>query len=333
MKEPIAIEILKKITPKIGARLIIEPNYQFVGQIIFKNGKKTFFRNTNFNINHLGSIEIARDKDYSKFFLKKFGYNTCVGEAFFSEKLNSNLRQDKRKNIDDGLVYAKKIGFPIIVKPNNLSQGTLVTKVHNAKEYYRAANKIFKKTLVMLIEKYYKGFDYRIVVLDDKVISAYQRIPLFIIGDSKSSIKELLDKKQEDFRKKDRDTVIDQDDFRLKNRLKRLHLNSDSILKKNEKIFLLDNSNLSTGGDAFDLTEKIHPDFMKLAVKVTKDMGLRFCGVDLISAEEITEPVKDHVIVEINGAPGLDNYARIGKEQNKIVENLYLELLKALEKD
>jgi hypothetical protein len=37
-------------------------------------------------------------------------------------------------------------------------------------------------------------------------------------------------------------------------------------------------------------------------------------------------------IIEINAAPGLDHYVRSGKEQEKIVEELYLELLKGMEK-
>jgi D-alanine-D-alanine ligase-like ATP-grasp enzyme len=64
-------------------------------------------------------------------------------------------------------------------------------------------------------------------------------------------------------------------------------------------------------------------------------MGLRLCGVDLMVCEGGIEnaPVKGgFCIIEINAAPGLDHYARSGKEQEKIVEELYLELLKGMEK-
>jgi glutathione synthase/RimK-type ligase-like ATP-grasp enzyme len=61
-------------------------------------------------------------------------------------------------------------------------------------------------------------------------------------------------------------------------------------------------------------------------------MGLRFCGVDIITSD-ITQPIRDYVVIEINGAPGLDNYASIGAKQAMAVEGLYLTVLKALEKD
>ena len=332
MKKPIAIEILKKIVPKIGAKLIIEPNYQFVGQIIFKNGKKTFFRNTNFNINRLGSVEIARDKDYAKFFLKKFGYPVTLGQTFFSEKINDNLARAKRRNIKDGLTYAKKLGFPVILKPNNLSQGSLVGKIYNQQDYYRLARKILNKTTVMLVEKFYPGFDYRIVVLDQQVISVYQRLPLYILGDGRSTIAKLLKTKQTAFAKAGRDTIIKLDDFRLRMNLNQKKLTLNSIIAKNEKIFLLDNANLSTGGEALDLTKQIHPEYKKLAINIARDMDLRLCGVDIITTKDITQPKADYVIIEINGAPGLDNYAAMGNQQTKIVEDLYLKVLRALEK-
>lgn len=330
MKTPFVAEIIKKVAPQIGATVLIEPEYGFVGRINFKNGKSTFFRNTTFNINPLGSVEIAKDKGYANFFLKFFGYNTPEEQTFFSEKLCENLIT--KRNIDDGYYFSKILGFPVIVKPNNLSQGTLVTKVHNKKEYYQLARKIFQKTSVLIVQKYYYGNDYRIVVLDNEIISAYQRIPLFVLGNGESSILELLRQKQKIFSQRSRDTIIDFEDFRIKIKLQRQKLNFNSVIPKETQLYLLDNANLSTGGEAVDVTQNVHPDFYKLAVNITKDMGLRLCGVDIIT-NDITQQIKNYVVIEINGAPGLDNYASIGDNQTKIVEDLYLKILKALEND
>ncbi|MBC1220616.1 cyanophycin synthetase, partial [Nostoc sp. UCD120] len=95
-------------------------------------------------------------------------------------------------------------------------------------------------------------------------------------------------------------------------------------------VYLLDNANLSTGGEAVDFTESIHPDFQKLAVSITKDMQLRLAGVDIL-ASDITSPIVDYTILEVNGAPSLSHYASFGEVQTKRVENLYLKILKILE--
>lgn len=330
MKTPFVTEILKRIAPLIGAELLIEPEYGFVGQVTFKNGKKMLFRGSNFNVNRLGSVEIARDKGYSSFFLETFGYKTPEGQTFFSEKLCRSLLI--KRNIDDGFVFAQRLGFPVILKPNNRSQGMLVTKVYNKREYYRVARQIFGKSSVLLVQRFYQGRDYRVVVLDNEIISAYERIPLLVTGDGQSNIQELLNQKQQLFIRDGRDTVIDADDFRIRLKLRRQKLGYDTVPQSGEIIYLLDNANLSSGGDALDVTETIHPTFQELAVSITKDMGLRLCGVDLLT-NDITQPLTDYVVIEINGAPGLDNYASMGKEQVRVVESLYLKVLTALEND
>lgn len=328
IKKSFVSEIICRVAPKIGATVLMEPEYGFVGQITFKNGKRVLFRDRNFNINPLASSEIAKDKGYADFFLNLYGYKTIEGRTFFSDERNQRIKI--KRTIHDGFNYAKALGLPVILKPNNFSQGTLVTKVHDKQEYYTVAKAILEKTPVMFVQKYQAGRDYRIVVLDKEVISAYQRIPLFVIGNGRSNIMSLLEEKQKAFARTGRDTEIEFDDFRIVEKLKRQRLGLKSIIAKGQQVFLLDNANLSTGGDAIDVTEQIHPDFKHLAVGITKDMGLRMCGVDIITSDDIGSPMKSYVIIEINSAPGLDNYASIGPAQKARVDNLYLKVLKAL---
>ncbi|MBI4088065.1 cyanophycin synthetase, partial [Candidatus Kaiserbacteria bacterium] len=59
-------------------------------------------------------------------------------------------------------------------------------------------------------------------------------------------------------------------------------------------------------------------------------MGLRLCGVDIMTEGDITKPPEKFHILEINAAPGLDHYVKTGRAQQKIVEALYLKVLKRL---
>lgn len=85
------------------------------------------------------------------------------------------------------------------------------------------------------------------------------------------------------------------------------------------------------GGDAIELTDKIHSDWSRLVVEITAKMGLRLCGVDILT-NDITLPPADYVVLEINGRPGLNNYAAMGKTQAELVEGLYEKVLLALER-
>ncbi len=227
----------------------------------------------------------------------------------------------------------KKIGFPVVVKPNSGSQGKDVAFVQNKKEFYRALNKIFQRDRIAIVQKPVYGKDYRLVVLDNRVISAYERIPLSITGDGKSNILELLEKKIKKFKKEKRDVRIKIKDERIINKLKHQNLNLHSILNKNKNIFLLDNANLSSGGDSIDVTNVVSKEFKNIAVSLSKKMGLKLCGVDLIVEGNISDKPNKYWILEINSAPGLDNYAKSGSKQKEIVENLYLEVLKKIGKN
>jgi D-alanine-D-alanine ligase-like ATP-grasp enzyme len=176
------------------------------------------------------------------------------------------------------------------------------------------------------------GKDYRIVVLDDRIISAYERIPLSVVGDGRSSISKLLKTKQRLFVASSRDTQIHADDPRIAMKLKQQGLDFKSVLDKDKKVFLLDNANLSTGGDSVDVTDQVHPLFRHIAINLTRDMGLRLCGVDLMIEGDISVEPDKYWVLEINSAPGLDHYAKIGSAQEKIVEDLYLEVLKHMER-
>ncbi|GAB7262365.1 hypothetical protein [Dickeya ananatis] len=52
-------------------------------------------------------------------------------KLFFSEKLNKKLPQEKRRGIAEAKQFAEELGFPVFVKPNNLSQGEWVTKIYD----------------------------------------------------------------------------------------------------------------------------------------------------------------------------------------------------------
>ncbi|MBD2449620.1 cyanophycin synthetase [Nostoc sp. FACHB-152] len=327
---PLVTSIIQKIAAQIGAVVIVDPEYEFVGHITFKNGNKACFSSTKLNINGFGSAEIAKDKAYSNFFLKQFGYKTTEGKTFFSKKLCEKI--GSKRNIDAGFEYAKELGFPVIVKPINLSQGRFVVKAYNKTEYYQVAKKILRITPGLIVERFYVGNDYRIVVIDDEVMAVYQRVPLYVVGNGKSTILELLQQKEEYFLANGRKKSIDFNDFRIKQKLRRQKLKFDSILPENQVAYLLDNANLSSGGDGLDFTENIHPDFQKLAINITKDMGLRLAGLDIIT-DDITMPMNNYVIIEVNGSPGLTHYASIGDVQAERVEKLYFKILKALENE
>ncbi len=319
--------LLKRLGREIGATVLVEPEWGVVGQITFKNGRKSYFRYNTVDLNPVGASDIAKDKDYAAFFMKKMGYPTPTGRAFYSNDWASAI--DSKQNLSAALSYAKKLGYPLIVKPNSGSQGTAVSLVYSEAQLRRALTLVFKNDRVALVQKRVTGRDYRIVVLDGKVISGYERIPLCVTGDGRSSIRQLLSKKQKQFVAEKRDTLIKINDPRIPAKLKLQGSTLKSVPKVGQRVYLLDNANLSTGGDAVDVTDSIHPRFAKIASKLTRDMGLRLCGVDIMTADITQKPIR-YCVLEINAGPGLDHYVKSGAKQKQLVESMYREVLRSL---
>jgi D-alanine-D-alanine ligase-like ATP-grasp enzyme len=263
--------------------------------------------------------------------MEQMGYPIVPGSKTFYADAWAAAIGAKKRGIEDAYRHALKIGFPVIVKPNSGSQGVRVALVHTKREFYRAVKDIFRWDRIALVQKPVTGKDYRIVVLDGRIISAYERIPLSVIGDGRSTVTALLRKKQDRFVREGRDTQIKFDDVRMRDKLARQGYTWLSRPKKGVYVWLLDNANLSAGGESVDVTEVIHPEFASICAKLTEDMGLRFCGVDLMVHGDISEKPKRWWVIETNASPGLDHYVTTGKRQQKIVEDMYLEVLKNME--
>jgi glutathione synthase/RimK-type ligase-like ATP-grasp enzyme len=328
------VNVLRHVAPQIGAEIIIEPEWGIFGQIIYPSGVKRYFRFSAFDINNMAAYELARDKGFARHFLQHMGYPIPKGQSFLSSCWAAKLNRPDRGGVYNAWRGAKKIGLPVFVKPNSRSQGIGVSKARDWKTFRRATTEAFKHDRIIVVEQAVRGHDYRLVVLDGEIISAYERIPLTVIGNGISSVRELLIIKQQEFKNAGRDTKLKLDDVRMMDNLRGQGLSMESIPENNQAIQLLDNANLSTGGASIDVTEKVHPDFKEFAVKVTRDMGLRLAGVDLMVNGDITSaPIEgNYWLLEINSAPGLDHYASMGEKQQKIVDDLYLRLLIAMER-
>jgi D-alanine-D-alanine ligase-like ATP-grasp enzyme len=315
----VLLPILRKLVPEIGAKILIDPS-GFAGRITFKNGSHSWFRNSSFGINSSGASGIAKDKIQANFFLETAGYPVVPGsKAFFPDEM------------ENAYCHAEKIGFPVFVKPNNGSQGKCVSLVHDKKEFYEASLAVFTRYPILLVQSPVRGKDYRVVVLDEKVFLVYERIPLSVVGDGICTIEELMHVKQEEFVAIKKNADFEIDDLRITLKLKHQGIERLFVPKKGQQISLLNNANLSTGGETVDVTDTAHQLFKDLAVQITRDIGLRFCGVDFMIDGTIEDASAPYWVIEVNSSPSLSCIFKKGKEQEKRVEDFYFQLLLKLE--
>lgn len=319
------------------SELIVEPRYGYVARMVYTNGGIRLMRRTNVGINNHGACEISTDKGYSKYFLQQLGYRVPRGTVFLMKKYRDLIHRNlSRYDFDDYneagqmLDYIEDVlGFPVFIKPNEESQGKGVFKCYDAKDVSAAhLAAVERGEDKLIVEEAIRWPDYRVVVLDDEVVCAYQRLPFTVIGDGSSSIRQLMIAAHDHFDAIGRDVAITVNDPRIERILKRRGYTLDSVPDDGTSVQLADVANLSAGGDAVDVTTDLHPKWRAMCIALTRDMGLRFCGVDL-ACDDITDPASDYSIIETNASPGLDNYAALDPAHMVTVRAMYQRIFNA----
>lgn len=243
-------------------------------------------------------VELACDKEGTKTILRDSGIPVPRGTTI--EYFN---------DLEDAI--ADVGGYPIVIKPLDGNHGRGITIDINdwehAVEAYDFATKESKSRSI-IIERFYRGSDHRILVINGKLVAVAERIPAHVIGDGQNTIEELIKITNQDPRRGDGHsnvlTKITLDKTAL-DVLARQGYRLDSVLEVGKIAYLRATANLSTGGVAVDRTDEIHPENIWLMERVAKVIGLDIAGIDVVSPD-ISKPLRevDGVIVEVNAAPG-----------------------------
>lgn len=241
------------------------------------------------------AVEIACDKEETKNLLEQASIPTPKGRIIYDE-------EDLKYAIDS-------IDYPIVLKPVNGNHGRgITTNIKTWEEAVEAFHLAKRISRAIICERFITGFDFRLLVINYRLIAAAKRTPACVTGDGKSTIQQLIDEVNADPRRgyghEKVLTAIKVDDMTL-NILKEKNLTTDSILKKDEVLYLKTTANLSTGGTATDVTDLVHPYNVFMAERIARIIGLDICGIDIM-APDLTTPLSENggAVLEVNAGPG-----------------------------
>lgn len=239
---------------------------------------------------------IAQDKELTKLLLRSVGVPVPAGGPV--------------KDAEEAWELAQEIGLPVVLKPQNGNQGRGVAVNLTTREQVLAAYRAAREEgSSVLVERFAQGADHRLLVVGDRLIAAARRDPPRVQGDGKSTVAELVAAVNADPRRgEDHSTSLS------KMRLDAIGLavlagqgyTPDSIPEAGTQVLLRQNGNLSTGGSATDVTDRVHPENAARAVDAARVIGLDIAGVDVI-CRDISRPLEEQggIVVEVNAAPGL----------------------------
>jgi cyanophycin synthetase len=241
------------------------------------------------------AVDLASNKEETKRLLQEQAIPVAKGTT-----ISSTDEVDKA---------IRDVGYPLVFKPLDGNHGRGISINIRSREdavaAYEFAAKISRRVIV---ERFITGYDFRVLVIDNKMVAAALRDPANVKGDGVSTVQQLIDLENTDPRRGyGHENVltlitVDRDTLDL---LEKKGYTLDTIPPKGEKVFVKSTANLSTGGTSVDVTDHVHPQNVFICERISKIIGLDICGIDIM-AENLSEPLTETggVILEVNAAPG-----------------------------
>ena len=203
---------------------------------------------------------------------------------------------------------AEDIGLPVVVKPLDGNHGRGVSLDLNTREEVEAAWHVADaEGSGVIVERYIRGDEHRLLVVGNEVVAAARGESLWITGDGQSTVTALVDNQlNTDPRRGEAEEFplefIDlQKDGVIRLLLQRQGLTPESVPEAGRRILVQRNGNV-----AIDCTDDVHPEVARVAALAARVVGLDIAGIDLV-AEDIRRPlhVQGGAVVEVNAGPGL----------------------------
>ncbi|MFH0815306.1 MAG: cyanophycin synthetase [Methanobacteriota archaeon] len=240
-------------------------------------------------------VEIADDKEQTKDILSDAGVPVPRGESV--------------RDLGGAIDVANDVGYPVAVKPLVGHHGNGITaRVNSEKELRMAFASARKFHDYVVVEKHLEGFDHRLLVIGGELVAAARRDPASVMGNGKSTIRELIVMVNKDPRRgigHEKVLTRIKIDGMTKRLLKQHGLQLTDVLPEGRLLRLKSTANLSTGGCSIDVTDEVHHQIKKMAERVSKLININVMGIDVV-APNLRQPLRETGggIVEVNAAPG-----------------------------
>jgi cyanophycin synthetase len=243
---------------------------------------------------HIG-VEIAQDKELTNKLLEDVGLPVP--------------RQRVVRSADAAVEAARRLRYPLVVKPLDASHGRGISIGLKTEEEVRVAfDNAAEHRAYVIVEEFIPGLDHRVLVVNGEVIAVSERVPGHVIGDGLHTVAELIEIVNRDPRRGvGHENVLTRIviDHQAERALEQAGFTLETVLEKDAILYLRSTGNLSTGGTAIDRTDTIHYENQQIACRAAQIVGLDVAGIDFITPD-ISRPVSEvgGGIVEVNAAPG-----------------------------
>jgi cyanophycin synthetase len=209
---------------------------------------------------------------------------------------------------------------PVVVKPaRGGGAGLGVTpSVETASQLERALRGAGSTSERLIVERQAVGNQFRILLLDGKVLDVIRRGLPQVVGDGTSTIEELMfveyDRRlQAETMEGMKPFLVDLDCLFT---LERQGLNLSTRLPKGTTVVVKSTSNISGGQSCVTVREPVAREVLHEVRAAAAAVGVRLAGVDVI-APDVERPLasSNGVVLEVNPIPGLQHHYNVAEPE------------------
>jgi cyanophycin synthetase len=208
---------------------------------------------------------------------------------------------------EDAWGAAGEFGGYVVVKPKSANHGRSVfiglTRREEIEAAYEAAIAEGEDRGVV-VERCVSGAEHRVLVIEGAVVAATRGDPLYVEGDGKRTIQELMDEVNRDPRRGDAAdcplSPVGFDDV-TQAIIARQGFGPQSVPGRDVLVLIQRNGNLGV-----DVTDQVHPANAAIAALAARTVGLDIAGIDMVVGD-ISKPMREQAgaVLEVNAMPGL----------------------------
>jgi glutathione synthase/RimK-type ligase-like ATP-grasp enzyme len=216
-------------------------------------------------------------------------------------------------NWDQMLTYFESCQRDVVCKANEGTGGRDVTRARTPLELEAAVLQLFSKSRSLCLSPYIEiAAEYRVALLDGQVQFMYRKHRPSLIGDGRSSLRQLLLARMGasmDFRPQLKGLAA----------LEEMQLDFEWVPAAAEEVPLNWRHNLGQGAVAeqLDPTEPAWQPIRDIAVRAARALGVSLASVDIVESDEGVR------VLEINCGIMMESLARSGEQGRALARDLY----------
>lgn len=213
------------------------------------------------------------------------------------------------ENIADGIKSAQRLGWPVVVKPSDRERGEGITVDINDSEGMKTAFNLAlskSKAKQVIVERQVKGVCHRLFIAHGKLLYAVKRLPMSVRGDGVHSVASLVATEvahQRELPPWIRTEIQPLDDL-ARTAIANAGYSENSVPAAGVLVPLRRIESTEWGGVDEDVSDRIHPENLRVALTAAQLFNLTVAGIDIIS-DDIAKPWFENgaIINEVNFSP------------------------------